>query len=135
MDVQSLGTITSSASMVYKTLGNSLLQPLNQHVRRCCNFSFVSNPIDLFGVRFESENLLSIIVKASGLSVSESDSHTGKLVEIVTRFSNFQSRTTCVRGLVLNKKTEKSPFAAKEQESKLVTRFKGIERRSTARES
>ena len=37
-------------------------------------FSFVSNPIDLFGARFESENLSSITVKVSGLSVySESD--------------------------------------------------------------
>lgn len=77
MDVQSLGTITSSANMAYKTLGNSLLQPLNQqHVRRCCNFSFISNPIDLFGVRFESENLSSVIVKAYCFSVSESDSLT-----------------------------------------------------------
>ena len=27
-----------------------------QHVRRCCNFSFVSNLIDLFGAKSESEN-------------------------------------------------------------------------------
>ena len=45
----------------------SLPRPLSrQHVCRCCNSSFVSNPIDLFGAKSESEDLLSIIVKVTG---------------------------------------------------------------------
>ena len=36
--------------MVYKTPGKSLLGHMNQqHIRRCCNFSFVGNYYDLFG--------------------------------------------------------------------------------------
>ena len=75
-------------------------------------FSFVSNPIDLFGDRFESENLSSVTVKVSGLSVySESDGLAQenwlKLIIITLDCSNFLSRTTCVRGLVPNKKTHK----------------------------
>ena len=71
MDVQALGT---SLNMENKTPGKSMPPPLNrQHVSRCCNFSFVSNPIVLFGPKSESKNLLSIIVKVTGLSVSESD--------------------------------------------------------------
>ena len=32
-----------------------------QHVCRCCNFSFVSNLIELFGAKSESENLLNTV--------------------------------------------------------------------------
>ena len=71
IDVQALGTIASRVNMVVKTPGNSLPRPLNQqHVLRCFNLGFVSNPVDLFGAKSESEN---IIVKVKGLSVSEMD--------------------------------------------------------------
>ena len=57
-----------------KTPGKSLPRPLNhQHVRKCSNFSFLSNPIDLFGAKSESENRLSSIVKGTRLGVSERD--------------------------------------------------------------
>ena len=72
--MQSLGTIASNTNMANKTLGKSLPRPLNhRHVSKCCDFSFVSNPIDLFGAKSESENRLSSIVKVTGLSVSERD--------------------------------------------------------------
>ena len=74
MDVQALGTIASSTSMANKTPGKSLSRPLNhQHVRKCCNFSLISNLIDLFGAKSESENRLNSIVKVTGLGVSERD--------------------------------------------------------------
>ena len=45
-DVQALGTMVSST----KVQNNVVLRHINQqHVRRCCNFSFVSNRSDLFG--------------------------------------------------------------------------------------
>ena len=72
--MQTLGTVASSTNTANKTPGNCLPRPLNhQHVRKCCNFSFVSNPIDLFGAKSGSENLLSSIVKVTGLGVSERD--------------------------------------------------------------
>ncbi len=52
-----------------------------QHVCRCCNSSFDSHQIDLFGAKSESESLISIIENVTGLSVSESDE--GRFVEIV----------------------------------------------------
>ena len=68
--MQALGTIASSINMANKTPGKSLLRPPNhQHVLECCNFSFVSNPIDLLGAKSESENRLSSIVKVIGLGV------------------------------------------------------------------
>ena len=74
MDVQALDTIASKTNMANKTAGKSLPRPLNHHhVRNCCNFSFVSNPIDLFGAKSESENRLSSIVKVIGLGVSKRD--------------------------------------------------------------
>ena len=72
--MQALGTIALNTNMANKTPGKSLPQPLNHHhVRKCCNFSFVSNLIDLFGAKSESENRLSSIVKVTGLGVSERD--------------------------------------------------------------
>jgi len=57
--------------MAVKTRENSLPRPLNQqHVLRCFNLSFVSNPIDLFGAKSESEDN---IVRVKRLSVSEMD--------------------------------------------------------------
>ena len=71
---KALGTIASNPNMAIKTSGKSLPRPLNHHhFRKCCNFSFVSNPIDLFGAKSESENRLSSIVKVTGLCVSERD--------------------------------------------------------------
>ena len=88
MDVEALGTIPSTENMTFKTLGKSLPRPLNQQpVFRCFEFSFFSNPINLFGGKFESESILSIIVKVTGLSVGERDG----LHRIVTGLSNFVS--------------------------------------------
>ena len=71
---KALGTIASNTNMANKTPGKSLPRPLNHHyVRKCYNFSFVSNPIDLFGAKSESENRLSSIVKVTGLCVCERD--------------------------------------------------------------
>ena len=72
-------------------------------------------------------------MKVTGFSVRESDG-----LPFVEIGSNFQSRRTCVRDLALNKKThlysdkggkktEESPFAAKNG------CHKAIERKSTAR--
>ena len=72
--MQALGTIASNTNMASKTPGKSLPRPLNHHhIRKCCNFSFVGNPIDLFGAKSESGNRLSSIVKVTGLGVSERD--------------------------------------------------------------
>ena len=80
MDVQALGTIASNTNMANKTPGKSLPRPLNHHhVRKCCNFSFVNNPIDLVGAKSESENRLSSIVQVTGLGVGERDDLSRKI--------------------------------------------------------
>ena len=44
-----------------------------QYLCRCCNSSFANNPVDLFGPKSQSENLLSIVTNVTGLSVCEND--------------------------------------------------------------
>lgn len=131
--------------MADKTPVKSLPRPLNrQHVCRCCNSSFVSNPIDLFGAKSESENLLSIIVKVTGLSVSESDGLPRKICRNChTRLKQFSEfKDLCQRSRTEQenkvrykrvKKTEESPSAAKDREAKRG-KHEGIERKSTARQ-
>ena len=116
-------------SLRARTPGKCLPRPLNhQHVRKCCNFSFVSYSIDLFGAKSESESLLSSIVKVTGLIVSESDllrkicwidsQQFSELKDLCQRSRpEKENPSSHNRG----KKTEESPFAAKEWESKQVT--------------
>ena len=74
IDVETLGTTSSSANMADKTPVKPLaLSVSQQYVCRCCNSSFANNPVDLFGPKSQSENLLSIVVNVTGLSVCESD--------------------------------------------------------------
>ena len=132
--------------MADKTPVKSLPRPLSrQHVCRCCNSCFVSNPIDLFGAKSESEDLLSIIVKVTGLSVSESDGLPRKICRNChTRLKQFSEfKELCQRSRTeqensvrhkRGKKTEESPSAAKEREAKRGKHEGGIERKSTARQ-
>ena len=100
-----------------------------EYVCRCCNSSFANNPIDLFGAKSESENLLSIVVNVTGLSVSESDGLPRKICRNchtrLKQFSEFKdlckrSRTQQESSLrhKRGKKIEESPSVGKEREAK-----------------
>ena len=112
-----------------------------QYVCRCCNSDFVSNPVDLFGPKSQSESLLSIIVNLTGLSLSESDGLPRKICRnCYTRLKQFcEFKDLCQRSrteqeslvrLKRGKKMEESPSAAKDREAK---RGKvGFERKSSS---
>ena len=95
---EALGTI--ALNMAEKAPVKPLPPSVNseQYLCRCCNFSFTNNPVDLFGPKSQSENLLSIVTNVTGVSVCESDCLPGKIC------SNFLSLRTCARSLELNKK-------------------------------
>lgn len=128
--------------MADKTPVKPLPLPLGQkYVCRCCNSGFVNNPVDLFGPKSQSGNLLNIVVNVTGLSVSESDGLPRKICRNchtrLRQFSEFKdlcqrSRTeqeSSVRHK-RGKKMEESPSSAKEREAK---RGKvGIERKTSS---
>ena len=141
--VEALGTISSSANMADKTPVKPLPQPRDssQHyVCRCCNSGFVNNPVDLFGPKSHSENLLRIVVNVTGLSVSESDGLPRKICRNCdTRLKQFSEfKDLCQRSRTeqessvrhkRGKKMEESPSAARDREAK---RGKASERKSSS---
>ena len=52
---------------------------LTSHVCRCCNCSFQNNPIDLFGAKSESEQLIALLENVTGLDFVENDGFSRKL--------------------------------------------------------
>lgn len=112
------------------------------YVCRCCNSNFANNPIDLFGAKSVSNNLLSIIVYVTGVTVCENDGLPRKICRNchsrIRQFSEFKD--LCQRShkeherLIRQKrgkKMEDSPSTAKEREAK---RGAGIERKCTGRQ-
>ncbi|XP_044165193.1 uncharacterized protein LOC114948215 isoform X2 [Acropora millepora] len=53
-----------------KALPKTTEQP---YICRCCNSGFANHPIDLFGAKAESENLLSLIENVTGLKFCDGD--------------------------------------------------------------
>ena len=76
-----------------------------QYLCRCCNSSFANNPVDLFGPKSQSENLLSIVTNVIGLSVCGSDCLPRKICSnCYTRLKQFYEFRTSARSLESNKK-------------------------------
>ena len=76
-----------------------------QYLCRCCNSSFANNPVDLFGPKSQSENLLSIVTNVIGLSVCGSDCLPRKICRnCYTRLKQFSEFRTSARSLESNKK-------------------------------
>ncbi len=133
-------------NMADRTPVKSVPRPTDrQHVCRCCNSSFASHPIDLFGSKSESESLISIIENVTGLNVSDSDGLPRKICRNChTRLKQFaefkilcqKSRTQQESEIRLKrgKKIEESPSVAKEREAKRGKR-EGIERESSTRQN
>ena len=142
IDVETLGTISSCANMADKTPVKPLAVSVSQqYVCRCCNSSFANNPVDLFGPKSHSENLLSIVVNVTGLSVCESDCLPRKICRNchtrLKQFSEFKdlcqrSRTEQESSLrqKRGKKMEESPSSEKQREAKRGKA--GIERKSSS---
>ena len=53
---------------------------------------FANHPIDLFGAKAESENLLSLIESVTGLKYCDGDADSGEFVEISSRATGSQAR-------------------------------------------
>ena len=95
-----------------------------QYLCRCCNSSFANNPVDLFGPKSLSENLLSIVTNVTGRSVCESDCLPRKICRNChTRLKQFselkdlcqKSRIEQERSLYRQKKMEESHSAEKRE--------------------
>ena len=135
LDVHALGAIASSTNMTFKTPGKSLPRPLNQqHVLGCFNFSFVSNPIDLFGDNsdHESENYEHyrgvIIVKVKG-------PYSGLIIVLVkgTIYLELSPiKQSCARGLAPNKETQLAK-RKKRRRRKIILRQENGNQRQTNR--
>ena len=101
-----------------------------QYICRCCNSSFANNPVDLFGPKSQSENLLSIVTNVTGLSVCESDCLPRKICRNChTRLKQFSAfKDLCQKSRIeqesslyrqkRGKKMEESPSAEKQREAK-----------------
>ena len=67
---------------------------LTSHVCRCCNCSFQNNPIDLFGAKSESEQLIALLENVTGLDFVENDGFSRKLCKCcynrVKQFAEFK---------------------------------------------
>ena len=67
---------------------------LTSHVCRCCNCSFQNNPIDLFGAKSESEQLIALLENVTGLDFVENDGFSRKLCKSrynrVKQFAEFK---------------------------------------------
>ena len=67
---------------------------LTSHVCRCCNFSFQNNPIDFFGAKSESEQLIALLENVTGLNFVKNDAFSRKLCKScynrVKQFSEFK---------------------------------------------
>ena len=53
-----------------KALPKTTEQP---YICRCCNSGFANHPIDLFGAKADSENILSLIENVTGLKFCDGD--------------------------------------------------------------
>ena len=66
--------LKSKLQSTIKTPVKALPKTSNQpYVCRCCNSGFANNPIDLFGLKAESENLLDLLNNLTGLKFCDSD--------------------------------------------------------------
>ena len=90
------------------------------------NSSFANNPVDFFGPKSQSENLLSIVTNVTGLSVCESDCRNCHIR--LKQFSEFKD--LCQKSRIeqesslyrqkRGKKMEKSPSAEKQSNRKQI---------------
>lgn len=144
MLIESRAKIESlNSKMAEKTPVKSLPQSVSQrYVCRCCNSNFANNPIDLFRTKSVSNNLLSIIVYVTGVTVCENDGLPRKICRNchsrIRQFSEFKdlcqrSRKEQERAIrqKRGRKMEDSPSTEKEREAK---RGAGIERKCTGRQ-
>ena len=102
---------------------------LSSHVCRCCNCSFLNNPIDLFGAKSEAENLLALLEKVTGLSIEFEDGFPKKICRScynrVKQFAEFKD--LCLKSrkeqeslgrFKRGKKSAESPSATDERQQK-----------------
>lgn len=102
---------------------------LPEHVCRCCNSTLVNNPIDLFGVKSENDQLIGLLEKVTGLTFVVSDGFPRKICRScysrVKQFAEFKdlcvkSRTEQENSVRFKraKKATESPSATEERQRK-----------------
>ena len=102
---------------------------LTSHVSRCCNCSFQNNPIDLFGAKSESEQLIALLENVTGLDFVENDGFSRKICKScynrVKQFAEFKELCTKSRADQANvirfkrgKKELESPSLTEERHQK-----------------
>ena len=109
-----------------KALPKATEQP---YVCRCCNSGFANNPIDLFGAKAESENLLSHIENVTGLKFCDGDGFPQRICRnCFNRLKQFaEFKALCLKSrsdqeslvrLKRGKKSTESPSLAQQREVK-----------------
>ena len=96
---------------------------LTSHVCRCCNCSFQNNPVDLFGVKSDFEQLVALLVNLTGLDFVENDGFPSKICKScynrVKQFAEF--RNLCVKSQADQAKLIRFKRGKKDLESPSVT--------------
>ena len=109
-----------------KALPKTTGQP---YVCRCCNSCFANHPIDLFGAKAESENLLSLIENVTGLKFCDGDGFPRRICRnCFNRLKQFaEFKALCLKSrsdqeslvrLKRGKKETESPSLAQQREVK-----------------
>lgn len=102
---------------------------LTSHICRCCNCSFQNNPIDLFGTKAESEQLIALLENLTDLDFVENDGFPRKICRScynrVKQFAEFKKLCAKSRADQANlirfkrgKKIVESPTATEERQQK-----------------
>ena len=96
---------------------------LTSHVCRCCNCSFQNNPIDLFGAKSESEQLIALLENVTGLDFVENDGFSRKLCKSrYNRVKQFAEFKLCARSHAdqakRGKKDLESPSVTEQRQQK-----------------
>ena len=109
------------------------------YICRCCNSGFANHPIDLFGAKAESENLLSLMENVTGLKFCDGDWFPQRIYRNcfnrLKRFAEFKAMCLKSRSdqeslvrLKRGKRVTESPSLAEQREAKRGKRDDQVER-------
>ena len=96
---------------------------LTSHVCRCCNCGIQNNPIDLFGIKSETEQLIASLENVTGLNFVENDGFSRKICKscynCVKQFAEFKK--LCAKSRADQAKLIRFKRGKKELESPSLT--------------
>ena len=80
--------------MAERTPVKVLASSSHQYVCKCCNLTFSTHPIDLFGEKSKKENILVFIINITGLAFTNEDGFPNKICKpcnnLVRKFREFK---------------------------------------------